>query len=325
MLVRLVLLWISLLLPFSVPATGLDPLSLQLRWITQAQFAGYYVALDRGIYRQYGLDVTILPGGPNFDPGQNLRSGLIDVGIEWLPHALQQRESGNLIVNIAQIFNRSGYTLSCRRDHGIETLKDLDGKRIGSWFVGDEEKVRALLRKENVEAQLYPQKFNLADLIQGKSDCISTMRYNEYLQLLKRGMKREEITTFDFDQLGVATLEDGLYVREERLQDPQMRDRLARFLAATIAGWNYTLDHPQEALDIVLDNDPTGALDEVHQREMLQVVLGLLHPQRDQMGRLTEQQYQQTVEQLIAGGVLKQQPGMGYSDEIWKAAQVLEF
>ncbi len=322
-MIRFFLLWIALLVSVPVTATGVEPFSLQLRWITQAQFAGYYVALDRGFYRQQGLDVTILPGGPNLDPGQNLRSGLIDVGIEWLPHALLQRESGNPIVNIAQIFNRSGYTLSCRKDHGIESLKDLDGKRIGSWFVGDEEKIRALLRKEKIEASLYPQNFNLSDLTNGKSDCISTMRYNEYLQLLNLGMLPEEITTFDFDQLGVATLEDGLYVREDRLNDPLMRDRLIRFVAATIAGWRYTQEHPEEALEIVLDNDPTGALDESHQRKMLQVVLGLLHPQSDQIGKLSGEQYQQTVQQLIEGGVLQGHPGTGYSDQIWKAAQAL--
>ncbi len=317
--------WLLLFcLPLNSVAGELEPLSMQLRWITQAQFAGYYVALDKGFYQKRGLDVTILPGGPNLDPSQNLRSGFIDVGIEWLPHALLQREQGNQIVNIAQIFDRTGYTLSCRKDRGITSLKDLHGKRIGSWFVGDEVKIAALLRKEQVEAEIYPQNFNLIDLIEGKSDCISTMRYNEYLTLLEQGMREDEIVTFDFDQLGVATLEDGLYVREDLLQDPLMRSRLTRYLAATIEGWRYTLDHPEEALEIVLDNDPTGALDEAHQRAMLNVVLGLLHVDRDKIGQLSERLYLQNVEQLLDGKVITYHPARGaYSDKIWKAVQSL--
>ena len=247
----------------------LEPLVLQLRWITQAQFAGYYVALDRGIYRRHGLDVTILPGGPNLNPHEALMNGSTDVSIEWLPHALTQRERGVPMVNIAQIFHQSGYTLSCRKDHGIRELRDLDGKRIGSWFVGDEEKVRALLRREGV----------------------------------------------------AATLEDGLYVLESLLGDEGMRERLARFVAATLEGWHYTLDHPQEALEIVLANDPTGALDEDHQRRMLEVITSLLHRDRNQIGLLLQQQYNQTLQHMLDRGMIEHPIDDGYTQQIWKAAR----
>lgn len=315
--------WIAGLfwLPLMVQAASLEPLVMQLRWITQAQFAGYYVALDKGFYRDHGLDVTILPGGPNLEPVQSLKSGLIDVSIEWLPHALVQRKQRIPVVNIAQIFHRSGYTLSCRKDRGIETGKDLQGKRVGSWFVGDEEKINALLRKYQVEVTLYQQNFNLGDLVEGKADCISTMRYNEYLQLLDLGMRAEEITTFDFDALGVATLEDGLYVIEEMLEDPKMVDRFARFLAATIEGWRYTIDHPEEALEIVLDNDPTGALDERHQRNMLEVILTLLHEDREQIGQLTEADYARTIELLKQDRWDHYDPSGGMNSSIWKRAK----
>jgi len=301
----------------------LDPLVLQLRWITQTQFAGYYVALDKGMYRKNGLDVIILPGGPNLKPAQSLREGLVDVSIEWLPHALVQREKGSDLVNIAQIFDRSGFTISCRKDHGIQNLEDLQGKRVGSWFVGDEEKVRALLRKKNIKVEFYPQNFNLDELVSGKGDCISTMRYNEYLQLLDKGMQKEEIITFDFDALGMAMQEDGLYVTEQSLKQEGMEDRLVRFVAATIQGWRYTLEHPEEALEIVLDNDPTGALDEHHQRKMLKVVMTLLHSKREQLGQLTQSQYHKTVDQLLEGGVLQYQDSGGYSEKIWNKAQLL--
>lgn len=311
--------------PFSLSAAdALEPFSMQLRWITQTQFAGYYAALDKGFYRNRGLDVVILPGGPNLDSVQNLKRGVVDVGIEWLPHALLQRASGNQIVNIAQIFNRSGYILSCRKDHGINSVKDLDGKRIGSWFVGDEERIQALLRKEGVKASIYSQNFNLSDLIRGEADCISTMRYNEYLQLLDQGGKAEELTTFDFDAHGVSTLEDGLYVREDMLADPQFRDRLIRFVAATIEGWRYTREHPNEVMEIVLDHDPTGALDPDHQQAMLRVVLQLLHPLDEKIGELSAEAYRQTVDQLLESGLLEHNPQeTGYSHEIWIAARQL--
>ncbi len=303
---------------------GLESLVLQLRWVTQAQFAGYYVALDRGIYERYGLDVTILPGGPNLSGSNNLVSGAADITIEWLPHALVMRNGGVPLVNIAQIFHRSGYTLSCRRDRGIQGVADLQGRRIGSWFVGDEVKIKVLLGSGGIEAELYPLNFNLNDLISGEADCISTMRYNEYLSLLEKGMDEKQITTFDFDQLGVSILEDGLYVLEEHLQDEMMRSRLSRFVAATIEGWLFTLDHPDEALEIVLDNDPTGALDEEHERNMLKVISTLLHHDRSEIGRLRPEQYVQTVNHLLIGGELLHSIHGGYTDVIWLQAQQLE-
>ncbi|HIJ34974.1 MAG TPA: ABC transporter substrate-binding protein, partial [Gammaproteobacteria bacterium] len=197
---------------------------------------------------------------------------------------------------------------------------DLDGKRIGSWFVGDELKIESILKKLKLSAELYPQNFNVNDLIEGRADCIATMRYNEYWQLLAGGMDPSELSIFDFKEAELSTLEDGLYILESNLKDPQMRNRIVRFIAATIEGWRYTLDHPQEALEVVLDNDPTGVLDEEHQRRMLQIITTLLHPNRDKIGLLDEQRYQQTVNLLRQSNILKSAPLGFYTTELWSEA-----
>ncbi len=317
------LLTILLLCPLVVRAEALDPLVMQLHWVTQTQFAGYYVALDRGLYEKHGLDVTILSSGPNLTPSKNLQSGRVDVIIDWLPNALVRREQGAPIVQIAQIFDHSGYVLACRKDHGVEKLEDLDGKRIGSWFVGDEENIMALLREVGINADIYQQNFDVTGLVRGETDCISTMRYNEYLQVLNEGMREEEITAFDFDRLGYATLEDGLYVLESSLEDPQIRDRLVRFIAATIEGWEYTIEHPKEALEIVLDHDPIGSLDEHHQWRMLEQVLQLLHADRGQIGHLRPEAYQQTIKLLLDSRQLLYSPVNAVNDQLWKEARQL--
>lgn len=296
---------------------------MQLHWVTQTQFAGYYVALDRGLYEKHGLDVTILSSGPNLTPSKNLQSGRVDVIIDWLPNALVRREQGAPIVQIAQIFDHSGYILSCRKDRGVEELKDLDGKRIGSWFVGDEENIMALLREVGIEAEIYQQNFDVTDLVRGETDCISTMRYNEYLQVLNEGLAEEKITAFDFDRLGFSTLEDGLYVLESSLQDPMIRDRLVRFVAATIEGWQYTAEHPQEALEIVLDHDPIGSLDERHQKKMLEQILQLLHDDRSEIGHLRPEAYEQTVKLLLESRQLRYVPVNAVNEQVWKEARQL--
>ncbi|MBT3197529.1 MAG: ABC transporter substrate-binding protein [Gammaproteobacteria bacterium] len=304
----------------------LESLVLQLRWITQAQFAGFYVALDKGFYRQHGLDVTILPGGPNRSPAENLQLGATDVSIDGLLDILLLRQKeGVRLINIAQLFLHSGYSLSCRRDHGIEQLSDLDGKRIGSWFAGDELMIMALLSSYGITAEIYPQNFNVNDLLEGRADCISTMRYNEYWQLLDRGMREEEIISFNFDTLGVSTLEDGLYVLESHLRLPRLRQRLVRFIAATLEGWYYTQQHPEEALEIILDNDPTGMLDEKHQRRMLGIVMELVYPEGEHLSSEQYQQlvglrYQQTVDLLLERGVLRRAPPLAYTTSLWEEA-----
>src|ERR1700704_96837 len=225
-------------------AQAADPLVVQLKWLADAQSAGFYIAQAKELYRQAGLDVTILPGGPDITPSEVLATGKADIAVDWMPSALAVRDKGAPIVNIAQIFQHSGLQLACRRDSGIRRPADFKGKKIGVWFAGNEYPFLAWMAKlglrtegPNPDVTVLRQGAGVELLTQKQADCISTMTYNEYGQLLDAGMKPSQLVIFRYDNLGVAVLEDGLYVQQPTLADPAKLERLARFLRASVAGW----------------------------------------------------------------------------------------
>lgn len=283
-----------------------DSLTLQLKWVTQGQFAGYYVAHDKGFYDEAGLDVDILPGGPDVAPTQVIAGGGADVIVEWMPAALAARERGVPLVNIAQPFKASGMELTCRKDTGIASPADFKGKTLGVWFSGNEYPFLSWMSKLGLSTDggaegvtVIRQGFNVDPLIQKQADCISTMSYNEYWQVLDAGIPADELTVFKYQDQGVATLEDGLYATEETLADPEMVDALARFVKATMRGWAYAAENPDEAAQIVLDNDMTGAQTEEHQKRMVGEVIKLVG---DSDGTLDVAAAENTVAVLMGGG-----------------------
>ena len=312
-------------------AEAADELTLQLKWVTQAQFAGYYVALDKGYYDEVDLDVTILPGGPDIAPPQMIAGGGADVIIEWMPAARASREKGVPLVNIAQVFDRSGMMLTCLKESGIETPEDFPGHTLGVWFFGNEYPFLSWMSQLGIPTQggddgvtVLKQGFNVDPLLQKQADCISTMTYNEYWQVIDAGLTPEDLVVFPYEDQGVATLEDGLYVLESSLADEAMVDKLARFLEASIRGWEYAAEHPDEAADIVLENDETGAQTEKHQRRMMGEINKLVGSGEQGIGYLDPADYERTVEVLLAGGsdpVISKAPEGAWSHKIWDAIQ----
>jgi NitT/TauT family transport system substrate-binding protein len=208
------------LLALSFGAQAQEKLTLQLKWVTQAQFAGYYVAKDKGFYKDVGLDVTIKAGGPDINPSQVIAGGGADVVVDWMPSALATREKGVPLVNIAQVYQRSGMQLTCRNDSGVKTPADFKGKTLGVWFFGNEYPFMSWMDKLGLKTdgsaggvKVLKQGFNVDPLLQKQAACISTMTYNEYWQLIDAGMKPEALTVFKYEDQGVATLEDGLLLR----------------------------------------------------------------------------------------------------------------
>ena len=257
-------------------AQAADDVTLQLKWVTQAQFAGYYVALDKGFYEAEGLNVTIKPGGPDIAPPQVMAGGGADVMVDWMPSALAAREKGLALVNIAQPFKASGMMLTCRADSGVKTPADFKGKTLGVWFGGNEYPFLTWMATLGLPTtggadgvEVLKQGFNVDPLLQKQAACISTMTYNEYWQLIEAGMKPEELVTFKYEDEGVATLEDGLYVLEDKLTDAAFVDKMARFVKASMEGWKYAEQNPDEAAGIVLEHDETGAQTEEHQKRMM--------------------------------------------------------
>ncbi len=312
------------------PALAADPLTLQLKWVTQAQFAGYYVAKAKGFYKEQNLDVTIKPGGPDINPSQVIAGGGADVVVDWMPSALATREKGVPLVNIAQVFQKSGLELTCRKDSGVRTPTDFKGKTLGVWFAGNEYPFLAWMAKlnyttsgPNADVKVLKQGFNVDPLLQKQAACISTMTYNEYWQLIEAGMKPDQLIVFKYESEGVATLEDGLYALQPKLEDPKTVDRLARFLRGSMKGWQYAIDHQKEAVQIVLDNDTTGAQTERHQTTMMSEVAKLIPGSSHGLGYLEPAAYERTVDELLAGKsdpVISKHPEGATTHAVWDKA-----
>ena len=235
-----------------------EKVTIQLKWVTQAQFAGYYVAQDKGYYQAAGLDVTIKPGGPDIAPPQVIAGGGADVIIDWMPSALASREKGVALVNIAQIFKKSGMMLTCRKDSGIKSPSDFRGKTLGVWFYGNEYPFLSWMSKLGIPTtggsngvKVLRQGFNVDPILQKQAECVSTMTYNEYWQVVDAGLSPSELIVYKYEEQGVATLEDGLYVLEDNLKNAAFVNKMGRFLRASIKGWKYAGDHPDEAAHIV--------------------------------------------------------------------------
>ena len=287
-------------------ASAADDVTLQLQWVTQAQFAGYYVALDKGYYEEEDLNVTIKPGGPDIAPPQVLAGGGADVMLNWMPSALAARERGVPVVNIAQPFKSSGLMLTCWKDTGITSPQDFKGKTIGVGFFGNEYPFLSWMSQEGISTDggddgvtVLKQGFNVDPLLQRQADCISTMTYNEYWQVIDAGVSPDELVTFKYEDQGVATLEDGIYALESNLEDPAFQDKMVRFVRASMKGWKYAEENPDEAAEIVLDNDDTGAQTETHQKRMMGEIAKLT---AGSDGSLLEADFQRTVDTLLAGG-----------------------
>ena len=287
-------------------ASAADEVTLQLKWVTQAQFAGYYVALDRGFYDAEDLDVTIKPGGPEIAPTQVLAGGGADVTVEWMPAALAAREKGLAMVNIAQPFKSSGLMLTCRKDAGIESTADFRGKTLGVWFFGNEFPFLSWMSQLGIPTdgsvngvEMLKQGFNVDPILNGQAACVSTMSYNEYWQIIDAGLSPSDLKLFKYEDQGVATLEDGLYVLEQRLEDAAFRDKMVRFVRASMKGWKWAEDNPRQAALIVLDYDETGAQTEKHQVRMMGEIAKLTAGSN---GSLSPRDYERTVASLLSGG-----------------------
>ena len=307
-------------------ASAADKVTIQLKWVTQAQFAGYYVAKAKGIYKDADLDVTINPGGPDVAPPQVIAGGGADVVIDWMPSALASREKGVPLVNISQTFKKSGLELTCRKDTGIKSPADFKGKTLGVWFGGNEYPFLAWMAKLGLKTDGSPggvkvikQGFNVDPLLQKQADCISTMTYNEYWQVIDAGYKPDQLVVFKYSDEGVATLEDGLYAMEPKLKDPAFVAKMAKFVGASEKGWDWARKNDKEAAKIVIAADTTGAQTLHHQEQMMGEIAKLLDPGN---GKLDPKDYDRTVSELLSGGsdpVITKKPTGAWTHAVYDA------
>ncbi|MEM9565783.1 MAG: ABC transporter substrate-binding protein [Actinomycetota bacterium] len=296
---------------------SVDEVSLQLQWFAQAQFAGYYAAVDEGFYDAYCLDVTILEGGVDIVPQQQLASGAADYAISWVPRALVSRAEGVDVVNVAQIFQRSGTLQVSFADAGITGPADFAGRKIGSWGFGNEFELLAGGRTAGLEPdtdyEVVQQNFDMQALIAGEIDAAQAMIYNEYAQVLETVnpetgelFQPEDLTVIDWNDVGTAMLQDAIWADGSKLGDEAYDDQTTRFIAASIEGWAWCRDNADACVDVVLANGPT--LGQSHQEWQLNEINGLIWPSPGGAGVMDQALWDQTIEIATAEGVLAAAP-----------------
>jgi NitT/TauT family transport system substrate-binding protein len=291
-----------------------DSVTLQSKWVPQAQFAGYYAALDQGYYDDENLNVTIKPGGPDIVPEQVVLGGQAEFGIDWLDSLLATRDKGQDLVNIGQVFTRSGMTEVTWKDSGLDQITDLRGKKVGVWLGGNEHKLFAALNKNGIDpqkdAKIVAQPFDMNLFLNREIDAAAAMTYNELAQVLETKNKDtgqlhtlEELNVMKMSDLGTGALEDGIFVKGDWIADENNQDIAKRFLKASFRGWIYCRDNPEDCLRIVLDNGPT--LGEGHQRWQLNEINALIWPATNGIGIMDPNSFKVTNDIALSGKVIK--------------------
>ena len=315
----------------SPSAAALTPVKLQLQWVPQAQFGGYYAAVDQGYYRDAGLDVTILAGGPDVNNLQVVASGGADLGVSWVPKTLQSREGGTDLVWIAQILQRSGTRMVSFKDRSILAPKDLAGKKIGSWLGGNEPELFAAMTKAGLDPtkeNVIKQNFDMVAFVQGDLDAAQAMIYNEYAQVLETNNPKTgtlftpaDLNVMDFNDpsIGTAMLQDGVFARDSWLKQGNNADVATKFLTATYRGWVYCRDNAQKCADMV--TKAGSQLGASHQLWMMNEINALIWPSPDGIGQIDPTLWSQTVDIATKYGILKAAPSAGaYRADLAKAA-----
>jgi NitT/TauT family transport system substrate-binding protein len=300
----------------------LDEVRVQLQWVAQSQFAGYFVANDLGFYEDECLDVEILEGAVEIVPQTVLATGGAEFGLAWVPKALVSREQGADIVNIAQVFERSGTLEVSFADSGIESPEDWAGKTVGNWGFGNEYELTAAIELFGVEpVELVGQNFDMLALLNGELDAAEAMIYNEYAQLLEAEnpdtgelYQPDDFNVIDFNLVGTAMLQDAVWVNADWIAEEGNQDVAVRFLKATFRGWIHCLDNFDECVEVVLDNGST--LGESHQAWQLNEILGLIFPASNGIGVMNESLWDQTVE--VATGQIEELQGVEITGDAYR-------
>ena len=293
------------------------PITLQLQWVAQSQFAGYYAAVDQGFYAAEGLEVTIKEGAVDIVPQQVLASGQAEFAVSW---ALVSREEGAKIVNIGQVFQRSGTLQVSWKDSGITSVADWKGKKVGTWGFGNEFELLAALQQaglnKDTDVTIVQQPFDMSLLLNREIDAAQAMTYNEYAQVLETKnpatgelYQPEDLVVIDYNEVGTAMLQDALWAREDWLQDAANQDVAVRFLRATFRGWIYCRDNFDACVEIVLKNGPT--LGKGHQAWQLNEINKLIWPSPAGIGVMDKALWDQTIQVSTAQAVLKAAPDAG--------------
>lgn len=311
-------------------STGtMTKLKLQLKWLDQAQFAGYYVAADKGYYKEMGLDVELLPGGPDVVPSQKVLTGAADVGLDWVGSLLANRDKGQPLVDIGQFYQSSGMLLVSKKSSNIKTPADLKGKKVGVWTGGNEFEFRALMDKykldnsidNNKDMTVIKQGFDMDSFLNGQLDAASAMTYNEYNVVLEAGVKAEELNVIDYNAEGVGMLEDMVFATEDTVKNK--KDVLAKFLAASQKGWIDAIKDPNYAVDAVMKRADPKTTSRDHQLAMMKAVALLIQPSglaSEKIGFIDEAKFKTTSDIALKFNIITKAAANAYTNDLMTAA-----
>lgn len=312
------------------PGSAPDKVTLQLKWVAQAQFAGYYAALEQGFYQAENLDVTIRPGGPDIVPEQVVASGQAQFGINWMASLLATREQGAPLVNIAQVYTNAGMRHLSWKDSDIASPADLEGRKVAVWFGGNEYNLLATLSKYNIDKDrdltLVQQPFDMNLLLNREVDAAAAMTYNELYQVLSAGHTIDELNIIDYNKEGTAMPEDGIFVSADWLnQSPENSDIAARFLRASFKGWEFCRDNADACVDFVLKQDSGGVMTKEAQawqmNEVNKLIWGDPINSATPIGFLEPELFQRAAATALEFGVITQPASAeAYTHDIWKKA-----
>lgn len=310
--------------PTATPTPALTPVTLNLQWVTQAQFAGYYVALDKGWYKEEGIDLTIRPGGPDISPVNSVRAGTAQFGTNLLADIIVANQGANDLVSIAQIQQTNGLLLIAKKSSGINKPGDFAGKKVGIWLGNWEAQFDALIAKENItpnDFTLVAQGFSMDTFINGDLDVASAMIYNEYYTVLESGIKPEDITIINYADYGLDFPGDVLFTSTQIAKDnPQLCTRMLR---ASLRGWQYAVEHPEEAVDIVLKYDASHAQTRDHQLAMMKEISKLVQVNVIPIGYTDRTDILRVIDALYTYKILsvKPTPETMFTNRFWEQAK----
>ncbi|MGB2874704.1 MAG: ABC transporter substrate-binding protein [Gaiellaceae bacterium] len=319
----------------STKSQKLTKVTLQLKWVTQAQFAGYYAAKAKGFYSAQGLDVTIKTGGPSIVPEQVVAGGRAEFGIDWLSSLMTSRDQGVDLVNIAQVFTKSGLTLLTWKDTGLSSVKKLKGKKVANWLGGNEFEVFAALSKygmdpaHNKGVTIVQEPFSMDFFIKRQVDAASAMTYNELAQVLEvKNPKTGKLYTpknlnvIPMQKVGTSMLEDGVFTTGAWIKSKAHQQIAKKFLAASFKGWIYCRDHWNSCVNTVLANGP--ALPRGHQTWQMNEINALIWPAKLGIGIMDPSSYARSAKIVKTYGKLKKLPGHeAYRTDLAKAADAI--
>ena len=310
----------------------LTKVSIQLQWVPDAQFAGYFAAQDLGYYKAAGLDVKLLNGGPQIVPGQVVAAGRAEFGVNWLTALLAARDTGTQLVDIAQVFGRSGMTQLTWKSSGINTIAKMRGKKVANWLGGDQYELFAALTKNGMQPEhnkgvtIVQQPFDMGLLLNHQIDSASAMTYNELAQVLESKNPKtgklyqlSDLNVLSMEKLGFGMLEDNLFSTASYLKSADHQAIAKKVIEATLEGWIYCRDHVQQCVDFTLKAGPT--LPRGHQTWMMNEINKLIWPSKNPIGIMDKASYNRTATLMKKFGGIKKAPTAGaYRTDLAAAA-----